>query len=80
MYTYELSIAQIYITTILKNILNETESTYIDNYPILIGESEAAIWSLNNGKSHGIDDIAGELLKSGGENVISVITYLCNEI
>ena len=41
--------------------------------PILKGEVESAIWSLKNGNSPRIDIIAGELLKSRGENMITII-------
>ena len=58
------------------SILNATEPTDVDNYPILRGEVEAVIWSLNNGKSPGIDNVSGELLKYVSENIITVITDL----
>ena len=62
------------------SILNSTEPTDNDNYPILRSEVVSAIQSLKIGKSPGIDNITGELLKSGGENMISVITNVCNKI
>ena len=62
------------------SILNATELTDNDNYPILRSEVVSAIQSLKIGKSPGIDNITGELLKSGGENMISVITNVCNKI
>ena len=62
------------------SILNATEPTYNDNYLILRSEVVSAIQSLKNGKSPGVDNITGELLKSGGENMISVITNVYNKI
>ena len=56
------------------SILNATEPTDNDNYPILRSEVVSAIQSLKSGKSPGVDNITGELLKSGGENMISVIS------
>ena len=62
------------------SILNATEPTDNDNYPILRSEVVSAIHSLKSGKSPVVDNIIGELLKSGGENMISVITKVCNKI
>ena len=64
----------------ITNILNATEPIDNDNYPILRREVVSAIQSLKIGKSPGIDNITGELLKFGGENMISVITNVCNKI
>ena len=62
------------------SILNATAPTDNDNYPILRSEVVSAIQSLKSGKSPGIDNITGELLKSVGENMISVITNICNKL
>ena len=62
------------------SILIATEPTDNDNYPILRSEDLSAIQSLQIGKSSGVDNITGELLKSGGENMILVITNVCNKI
>ena len=62
------------------SILNATETTDNENYPILRREVVAVIQSLKSGKLPGVDTITGELLKSGDEKIISVITNVCNKI
>ena len=62
------------------SILNETAPTDNENYLILRSEVVADIQSLNSGKSPGVDNITVELLKYGGEHMISVITNICNKI
>ena len=41
---------------------------------------EAAIKSLAPGKSPGVDNVPGELLKNGGEKLVTVLTALCQKI
>ena len=41
---------------------------------------EAAEQSLKKGKSAGVDNIPAELLQSGGEDVITALTTVCNKI
>ena len=48
--------------------------------PILKEEVEAALRSLKPGKSPGVDNVPSELLKSGGEDLVTVMTALCQKI
>ena len=41
---------------------------------------EAAVQSLKKGKSAGVDNIPAELVKAGGEDVITALTTICNKI
>ena len=41
---------------------------------------EAAVQSLNKGKSAGVDNIPAELVRAGGEDVITAPTTICNKI
>ena len=43
-------------------------------------EMEAAVQSLKKGKSAGVDNIPAELVQAGGEDVITVLTTICNKI
>ena len=54
--------------------------TNTDNYPILREEVEAAVKSLNKGKSPGIDNIPVELVKAGRDAAISGLHKICNKI
>ena len=51
-----------------------------DDHPIFRREVEAAVQSLKNGKSTGVDNIPAELVQAGEEDVITVLTTICNEI
>ena len=51
-----------------------------DDHPILRREVEAAVQKLKKGKSAGVDNIRAELVKAGGEDVITDLTTTCNEI
>ena len=51
-----------------------------DDHPILRREVEAAVQSLKKGKSAGLDNIPAELVQVGGEDVITVLTTICNKI
>ena len=46
-------------------VLNCTQTTEEDDYPILREEVEAAVKSLKKGKSAGIDNIPAELVQAG---------------
>ena len=41
---------------------------------------EAAVRSLKKGKSAGVDNIPAELVREGGEDVITALTTICNKI
>ena len=41
---------------------------------------DAAVLSLKKGKSAGVDNIPAELVKAGGEDVITALTTICNNI
>ena len=49
-----------------------------DDHPILRREEEAAVQLPKKGKSAGADNIPAELVQAGGENVITVLTTICN--
>ena len=49
----------------------------VDELPILKSDVEYAIQKLKEGKSPGIDNISGELLKYGGDAIVNVFTELC---
>ena len=50
------------------------------NFPSLREEVEAAVKSLKKGKSAGVDNIPAELIQSGGEAVINILTAICSKI
>ena len=56
------------------------ESTNIERDDILPEEVEAAVKMLKKGKSAGVDNIPGELVQAGGEEMIHVLHKICNEI
>ena len=41
---------------------------------------EAAVQSLKKGKSAGVDSILTELVQADGEDVITILTTICNKI
>ena len=49
----------------------------VDELPILKSEVEDSIQNLKEDKSHGIDNIPGELLKYGGDTIVNFFTDLC---
>ena len=51
-----------------------------DLQPILREEVEIAVASLKKGKSSGVDNKPAELVQAGGENMIDVLTEICNRI
>ena len=51
-----------------------------DDYPILRKEVEAVVQSFKKGKSAGVDNIPAEQAQAGGEDVITVLTTICNQI
>ena len=62
--------------SVLNCLLTHTE----DDHPILRREVEAAVQLLKKGKSAGVDTIPAELFQAGGEDVITALTTICNEI
>ena len=61
-------------------ILNCTKTDTEDDHSILRKEVETAVQSLKKGKSAGFDNIPAELVQAGGEDVITVLTTICNKI
>ncbi|XP_062589437.1 uncharacterized protein LOC134251087 [Saccostrea cucullata] len=55
-------------------------NTEEDSLPILREEVEAAINTIKLEKSAGIDNIPSELVKAGGEAMITALTTICNNI
>ena len=51
-----------------------------EDLPIMQEEVKEAVRSLKAGKSPGIDNIPGELLKYGGEELTGILTKLCQKI
>ena len=62
------------------SVLNCTQTDTEDDHPILCRKVEAAAQSLKTGKSAGVDNIPAELVQAGGENIITVLTTICNKI
>ena len=62
------------------SVLNCAQTDTEDDHPILRREVEAAVQSLKKGKSTGVDNIPAELVKTGGEDVITALTTICNKI
>ena len=62
------------------SVLNCPQTDTEDDHPILRREVEAAIQSLKKGKSAGVDNIPAELVQAGGEDVITVLTTICDKI
>ena len=51
-----------------------------EHHPILREEVEAAFKALKMGKSAGMDNIPAELVQTGGEAMIDILTAICNKI
>ena len=62
------------------SVQNCTQTDTEDDHPILPREVEAAVQSLKKGKSAGVDNIPAELVQAGEEDVITVLTTICNKI
>ncbi|WP_419609214.1 hypothetical protein, partial [Thiolapillus sp.] len=62
------------------SVLNCTQTDTEDDHPILRREVEAAVQSMQKGKSAGVDNIPAELVQAGGEDVITVLTAICDKI
>ena len=50
------------------------------DHPILRKEAEAAVQSLKNWKSAGVDNNPAELVRAGGEDVDTALTTISNKI
>ena len=62
------------------SVLNCTQTDTQIDHLILRREMEAAVQSLKKGKSAGVGNIPAELVQAGGEDVITVLTTICNKI
>ena len=62
------------------SVLNCPQTDTEDDHPIVSKEVEAAVQSLKKGKSAGVDNILAELVQAGGEDVITALTTICNNI
>ena len=62
------------------SIRNCPQTHIEDEHPILRKEVEDAVQSLTKGKSAGMDNIPAELVKAGGEDVITAVTTICDKI
>ena len=62
------------------SVLNCPQTDTEDDHPILRREVEAAVQSLKKGKSAGVHNILAELVRAGGEDVITALTTICNKI
>ena len=60
--------------------LNCPQTDTEDDYPILRQEVGAAVQLLKKGNSVGVNNISGELVQAGGEDVITALTTICNKI
>ena len=61
-------------------VLNCPQTDTEDDHPILRREVEGAVQPLKKGKSAGVDNILPELVQAGGEELITVLTTICNTI
>ena len=61
-------------------MLNCPQTDTDDDHPILRREVETAVQSLKKGKSVGVHNILAELVRAGGEDVITALTTICNKI
>ena len=61
------------------SVLNYAQTDTEDDHPVRRKEMEAAVQSLKKGKSAGIDNFPAELVQAGGEDVITVLTTICNK-
>ena len=69
-----------YQITSVRNLLSNRKS-YSEISPLIIkSEVEQAIRSIQKGKSAGVDNIPGELFTHGGEDMLTVMTTLRQQI
>ena len=62
------------------SVLNCTQTDTEDDHPIRRRKVEAAVQSLNIGKSAGVNNIPAELVQAGEEDVITTLKTICNRI
>ena len=62
------------------SVLNCPQTDTEDDHLVLRREVEAAVQSLKEGKSAGVDNIPAELVQAGGEDVITALMTICNKI
>ena len=62
------------------NLLNNIKSYSEISSPIIKSEVEQAIRSIKKGKAAGVDNIPGKLFTHGGEEILTVMTKLCQQI
>ena len=62
------------------SVVNCPQTDEEDDHPIHRKEVAAAVQSLTKGKSAGMDNIPAELVKAGGEDVITAVTTICDKI
>ena len=58
----------------------KTQADTEDDHHNLCREVGSAVQSLKKGKSAGVDNIPAELVQTGGEDVITALTKICNKI
>ena len=61
-------------------VVNCPQTDTEDDHPNLRREVEAAVQSLEKGKSAGVNNIPAELVQEGGEDVITTLTTICYKI
>ena len=61
------------------SVLNCTQTDTEYENPILRREVEAAVQLLKKWKSAGVDNIPAELVRAGGEDVITALTTICDK-
>ena len=61
-------------------VLNVPPATDNSSHSILREEVEAAVKSLKKRKSAGVDNIPAELVQAGGDDMISALLLICNQI
>ena len=61
-------------------VLNCPQAHTEDDHSVLRREVEAAVQSLKERKSAGVDSIPAELVQAGGEDVLAALTTISNKI
>ena len=74
LYNYELKVDE----TLIEN--TQKKEAEPERTQILKEEIEEAVKQMKNGKSPGVDNIPGELIKNGGPEMINALTVICQRI